>query len=115
MNDIPQLPSYMFEATLPGLLSFLAVWVLPLLAGLLSRQSWRASVKGMVLLALSAVKTIVEAFVAGHGDPSFSAGEAFYSTMLNFFVAVALYWGLVRQSRAQEVASNSGIVDPGTN
>ena len=48
----PELPTYLFEPSLYGVLSTLLTVVLPLLAALLMRSTWSAFRKGLVLLGL---------------------------------------------------------------
>lgn len=111
--DIPSLPGYVFEPTLPGILSTIVTFLLPLLAGLLSKQSWRPSVKGVVLLFLSAVKVGVETTlqVVNSGQHADAVG-IFYSVAINFIIAVAMYFGILRGSGVQQAAITSGVKDP---
>ena len=109
--SIPTLPTYLFEPNLKGLLSFVLAVALPTLAALLMKRSWLASIKGVVLLAIAAVKTIVESLVAGGG--SFDGFvELVYTVGLNFGVAVVAYFGLLRGTELQQRALDSGVKDP---
>jgi heme/copper-type cytochrome/quinol oxidase subunit 4 len=109
--DVPTLPTYLFEPSPRGLLSFTLLVLLPLAAGFLSKQSWSSATKGWVLLGLAFVKTFVEAVIAGHGDPNFDVTRALYTTIMNFIVAVGLYFGLLRGSKIQKMIHSSGITD----
>lgn len=109
MIDIPTLPNYLFEPSLPGVLSLVITVILPYLAGLLSRQSWPASAKGTVLLVLALAKSVVEAAIAG--GASFSVWTTLYTATVNFGIALAAYFGFQRSGRLSERAQNSGVTD----
>lgn len=109
MMDLPELPTYMFELSLPGVLSTLITMVLPLLAGLVMRPAWSSGAKAVTLLGLSAVKALLEAWLA-----AVNAGIAFdwvkigYSLLLTFLVAVAMHFGLWRGTGVQQAALRVG-------
>lgn len=107
--DLPTLPTYLFEPNLPGLLSLFLTILLPLLVGLLTRASTPAWVKGVGLLLASALKTVVEAALAG-GD-GFNLATTVYTVGLNFAIAVVVYFGLLRGSPPQVAAQNSLVKD----
>lgn len=113
MNELPNLPLYLFEPSLGGVLSTLLVFVLPLLAGLAIRQSWSTGVKGTVLLALAGVKVFLEAVVANvSANVDFNPWVILYGVLLNFLVAVAVHFGLLRGTAVQQAAIHSGNTDP---
>lgn len=107
----PDLPTYVFELSPAGVLSTLLTFVLPLLAALLMRSKWSAYRKGLVLLALSAVKAYAEAVIGAQtsGEP-FHAGAAGYATFMNFLVAVVFYVGLLKRTAIQQAALTGGLV-----
>ncbi|BAL87277.1 hypothetical protein AMIS_20570 [Actinoplanes missouriensis 431] len=108
----PTLPTYLFEASPAGLLSLALTVILPLLAGLLMKSSWSAFTKGLVLLALSAVKAFLEAALgATQTGESFDAWQVGYGIAVNFGIAVAVYFGLLRDTAVQRAAINSGVKD----
>jgi hypothetical protein len=103
--DLPTLPTFMFEANLRGLLSFVVAFLLPLVAALLTRASTPGWVKGVTLLFLAGTKSVIEAFIAGGAD--FNLSTTVYTVALNFGVAVIAYFGLLRGSPPQIHAQNS--------
>lgn len=107
--ELPTLPTFMFEANLRGILSFVVAFILPLLAALLTKASTRGWVKGVALLALAATKSVIEAFVAGGAD--FNLATTIYTVALNFGIAVIAYFGLLRGSPPQVHAQNSLVKD----
>lgn len=107
--DLPTLPTYMFEPSLAGILSLILTIVLPLVVGLLTRPSTPAHVKGLVLLFVAAVKSVIEAFLAG--GPDFNLATTIYTVGLNFGIAVVMYFGLLRGSPPQVHAQNSLVKD----
>lgn len=112
--ELPQLPAYVFDLhTGAGVLSALLTLVLPLLTALLVRQSWPSGVKGVTLLALSAVKVLLVGWYAAAVDGAvFDLAGAGTGVAVNFVVAVAVYFGLWRGTGVQRSALNSGNVDP---
>lgn len=111
--DLPALPGYLLELSLPGALSTLITVLLPLLAGLLSKQSWPASVKGVILLFLSAVKVAVETILQNmNAGADLDVLAVVYSVLINFIIAVAMYFGVLRGSGVQRAAITSGVRDP---
>lgn len=59
----PDLPTYLFEPSLAGVLSLAVAILLPLLAALLMKSAWSAFRKGLVLLALATIKAFLEAWL----------------------------------------------------
>ena len=112
MNDeIPNLPTYLFEPNLQGLLSLFLTFILPIIAALLIKSSWAAPVKGVVLLALSGVKAFAEAWIAAvnQGEPFAFYGVA-YAILINFGIAVVSYFGILKGTNVQQRAINGGLV-----
>lgn len=110
---IPALPVYGFRPDLGGLLGLILTVVLPLLAGLLMKRSWNAATKGTVLLALAAIKTLVEGYLQAVNTGVHLDGVALtITTVVNFVIAVALHFGLWRGSGIQQAAIDSGVRDP---
>jgi hypothetical protein len=104
---IPDLPGYMFDQSWAGLASFAVAVLLPLVAALVMKASWSSTVKGFVLLVVSAVKTFGEAFLLQGAD--FNAAATGYAVALNFAVAVVFYFGLLKDSQIQQKALSTGI------
>lgn len=111
----PQLPTYLFDPSVAGILSLLLTFILPLVAALFMKQSWSAFTKGLVLLALAAVKAYLEAWLgAVNAGEDFGFIEALYATVVNFGIAVAAYFGLLKGTGAQRSAIHSGPVKDAT-
>lgn len=97
--DIPVLPSYLFDPSLAGLASLLVTFGLPLLAAVLMKASWSSQVKGVVLLGLAMAKAFTEAFLVASGSGvDFDVMSTVYTVLINFGIAVAMYFGLYRGS-----------------
>lgn len=108
----PELPTYLFAPTLGGVLSLILTVLLPLAAALLMKQSWSALKKGLVLLALAAVKAYAEAWLAADAAHlAFNHVTALYAALINFGIAVAVYFGLLRNTDIQQAAMSSGVKD----
>ncbi|MEV2239542.1 hypothetical protein [Micromonospora sp. NPDC049891] len=108
---LPELPTWLFAPNLPGVLSLALTVLLPLVAALFMRQSWSAGPKGLVLLALAAVKAFLEAWLAAvNAGAAFNAVEVGYAIVVNFGIAVAAYFGLLRDTSVQQAAIASGPV-----
>lgn len=109
MDTIPELPTYMFEPTLAGVLSTLLTVVLPLLAGLVMRPAWSTGAKAVTLLAMSALKAGLEAWLAAlNSGVEFDAIKTGYSLLLTFGLATAMHFGLWRNTGVQQAALRAG-------
>lgn len=107
----PQLPTYIGVLSWGGLLSLLVTAVLPIVAGLFMRAHWSAMTKGLVLLAVAAVKAFLEAWIAANdAHAHFDAGAAAYSTVIMFALGVVSYFGIWRGTPVQQAALAGGIV-----
>jgi hypothetical protein len=106
----PSLPTYVGAPTLGGLLSLLVAVILPLLAALLMKSHWSAMQKGLILLALAAVKAFVEAWIAAdQAHVMFNWVTTLYSVGVQFGLAVIAYFGILRGTAVQQAAINSGV------
>lgn len=108
----PELPTYLFAPTLGGLLSLIVQIVLPLLAALLMKASWSTSAKGVVLLAASALKSFVEAWLAAiDANTAFDLRGAAINTLVVWGIAVGIHFGFLRGTSVQRAAISSGVSD----
>lgn len=106
------LPGYLFEPNVRGFVSLVLAVVLPLLAGLFMKQSWPSGVKGVVLLLISAIKTLLEAWLSAMDQHQhFNAVSAIYAAAINFGIAVAFYFGLWKGTAVQQSLINNGVSD----
>lgn len=109
---LPELPTFLFTPTLGSILSWVLAFALPLAAAFLMRQSWSTAKKGLVLLALSGVKSYVEAWLAADAaNMAFNHVTTLYALALNFGIAVASYFGILKGTTVQQAAINSGLTD----
>lgn len=107
----PALPTYVGVPSWAGGLSLLVTAILPVVAGLFMRAHWSALAKGMVLLAFSAVKAFLEAWIAANdGHTVFQPGPAAYATVVQFALGVIAYFGIWRGTSVQQAALNGGVV-----
>lgn len=108
---LPELPTYLFAPNLAGVLSLALTVILPLLAALFMRAQWSATTKGLVLLAVAAVKAFLEAWAASVADAvAFNAVETGYAILINWGLAVVFYFGLLQKSAVQQAALHGGVV-----
>lgn len=108
----PELPTYLFAPSFWGVISLVLTVVLPIAAGLLMKQSWSAGQKGTVLLALASVKTLLEAaVVANAAHQPFNWATSAWTVVINFIIAVTMYFGVWRKTSIQQSAISSGISD----
>ncbi|TDC27656.1 hypothetical protein E1211_28975 [Micromonospora sp. 15K316] len=108
---LPELPTYLFAPNVAGVLSLALTVLLPIAAAMVMRPDWSAGAKGVVLLVLAAVKAFAEAWlVAVDADVAFNATTAAYAVTVNFGIAVAMHFGLLRDTRLQQAALRGGLV-----
>jgi hypothetical protein len=111
----PQLPTYLFEPSLAGVLSLAVTFLLPLLAALLMKSSWSTVAKGLVLLALATLKAFLEAWLgATNSGEHFDLWRTLYADLVNFGLAVIFYFGILRNTATQQAALNGGPVNDRT-
>jgi hypothetical protein len=108
---LPELPTYLFAPNLAGVLSLALTVILPLLAALFMRARWSATTKGLVLLAVAAVKAFLEAWAASVADSvAFDFAGVGYAIVINWGLAVVFYFGLLQRSAVQQAALHGGVV-----
>lgn len=102
----------MVQPSLLGVLGLILNFGLPLVVGLLSRPSWAPQIKGVLLLVVALVKTILEAWVlALASGVEFNFWTVLMATGLNFVIAVGSWFGLLKNTAIAEKAKNSLITD----
>jgi hypothetical protein len=108
----PQLPTYLFEPSLAGVLSLAVTFLLPLLAALLMKGSWSPVAKALVLLALATVKAFAEAWLgATTSHEHFDIARTIYADLVNFGLAVIAYFGILKGTATQRAALTGGPVN----
>lgn len=106
----PALPTYLFEPSLAGVLSLALTVLLPLVGAILMRSNWSAFKKGLVLLALAAIKAFLEAWIGKvESAETFDFLRTAYAVLINFGLAVVFYVGLLKGTDIQQAALNSGV------
>ena len=97
MDQIPQLPVYGFTNDLGGLLGIVLNVLLPIAVRYLTKAHWNGGLKGVVLLALAAVKTVVEAALqSSNAGVHVAFVPLVTTTLINFGIAVVVYLGIYR-------------------
>ncbi len=108
----PDLPTYVGEPSLAGLLSLAVTVLLPIIAALFMKSSWSAFRKGLVLFLLAAIKAYLEAWLgAVNSGEAFHFAAAAYSTVVQFVLAVVAYVGLLKNTAPQQAALSGGPVN----
>jgi hypothetical protein len=108
---LPDLPTYVGQPSLAGLLSVALTVLLPIIAALFMRAHWSTFVKGLVLLGFAAVKAVLEAWlVAANSHVHFDGGPVAYSVGVQFVIAVAAYFGVLRDTTVQRAALARGVI-----
>lgn len=105
-----QLP--MFQPDAAGLLSLAITFVLPLVVSFITKRSWSKTTKGVTLLAVAFAKTILESWLAAiNAGLHFNWTVVLYSTLVNFAIAVAAYFGLLKDTPLNNAVQDSGVKD----
>ena len=108
----PELPTYVGEPTLGGLLSLAVTVLLPIVAALFMKSRWSAFRKGLILFVLAAVKAFLEAWLgAVNNDEVFNFVAAGCSTLVQFVLAVVAYVGLLKNTAVQQTALAGGPIN----
>jgi hypothetical protein len=111
-TDLPELPLYGFSPDLGGVIGLLITFVLPLAVAVLTKASWGVGTKGSLLLALAAVKSILEAWLMStNTDVAFEFAPTLYTTVINFVIAVAIHRGLYKGTPLQRALARMGPHD----
>lgn len=113
MEPIPELPVYGFDPTsVSGALSLAIAVALPILVGLLTRQSTPAGVKAVALLGFAAVKAFLEAWLAAANSATpFLWTAVAISVVVNFLIAVAVHFGLWKPTGVSAAAQRTLVAD----
>jgi hypothetical protein len=101
-----------FTLTPGGLLSLALTFVLPLIVGLVTKQSWTGWVKGVILLFVAFLKTLLEAWLTAiNSHVDFDLVTVAYTTLVSFLIAVAAYFGLLKGTPLADAAQRAGVKD----
>jgi hypothetical protein len=99
----------MFEMNTRGLIALAIQFVIPLLVGLVTKQSWSPGLKAVLLLAFTAITQFLVAW-SDSGD-TFRWQTVAYSIGIGFVVSVAVHFGLWRPVGAADAVADSGVKD----
>ena len=109
---MPELPVYGFAPNLGGLLGLLITVALPILVGLVTTRSTPAGVKAVLLLLLTAVKSVLEAWLQAENTAAvFDPIPVIYTTGINFAIATAVHFGLYRPTGVTAAAQDTLVKD----
>lgn len=107
----PELPTYLGEPSLAGLLSLAVTFLLPVIAALFMRANWSPFTKGLVLLVAAVVKAYLEAWLGAEtSNEPFNFVAAAYASVVTFGMAVVAYFGLLKKTPVQRAAIQGGVV-----
>lgn len=102
-----------FAPTLAALIGLMISFVLPLLVGLVTKASWPAALKAVLLLALQAITQGIVAWQAAGADVDWRGYV--YAVLLGFVMSVAAHFGLWKPTGLADVAQmtlvNDGMSD----
>ena len=97
-----------------GLVALALQFLLPLVVGLLTKQSWRPGLKAVLLLALTAVTQFLvqlQDFLSGPDGSRFDWQSVAYAVLIGFVVSVATHFGLWKPTGAAATAQMSLVND----
>lgn len=101
-----------FSANLVGLLQILLVVVLPLLTAVLVKASFNKGLKAAVLALLSGVSSVVTNWLAAvTAHVAFDWRTVVLNAAIVWFLAVAAYYGLWKNTATQVNLVNTGVKD----
>jgi hypothetical protein len=104
-----------FQPTLAALLGLLLSFVLPLVVGLVTKASWPAGLKAVLLLALQAIAQFVVAVAAVPDGAHVDWKGWLYAVLIGFVMSVASHFGLWKPTgvadTAQRTLVNDGMSD----
>jgi hypothetical protein len=109
---MPELPVYGFAPDLGGLLGLLITVGLPILVGLVTTRSTSPAAKAVLLLLLTALKSVLEAWLQAENTAvALDPVPVIYTTAINFVIAVAVHFGLYRPTGATAAAQDTLVKD----
>lgn len=111
-EQLPELPAYGFTPTLGSLLSLVITVLLPVLVGLLTKQSWSSGLKAVLLLVLAAVNAILtSALEAANTGVDWEFIPVVYTIAINFLIAVAMHFGLWKPTGTSAAVQRVAVAD----
>lgn len=101
-----------------GLVALALQFLLPLLVGLVTKQSWPSGMKAILLIALTiATQFLVQLqdYLSGPTAEPFDWRSIAYASFVGFVISVAAHFGLWKPTGAAESAQESLVKDVDTN
>lgn len=103
-----------FEMNTRGMVAFVLAFVLPLVVGLVTKQSWNPGAKAVLLLFLTAVVQFLVAWQDTSDGETFRWQAVVWSIGLSFVMSVAVHFGLWKPTGATDAVADAGIKDQPT-
>ncbi len=101
-----------FNETTVWVLNLVVTILLPLAVGLVTKQSWSAGFKAVLLLLLAAVTGLAsEALDAGLSNTPYDLQVGAIAAAQAFVIAVAVHFGLWKPTGATETVQNAVVSD----
>lgn len=100
----------MLEMNTRGLIALAIQFLIPLLVGLVTKQSWSPALKAVLLLFFTAVTQFLVAW--SDSDEAFRWQAVAYSIGIGFVISVASHFGLWKPTGATEATQSSLVADP---
>lgn len=100
-----------FVPTWAAFVGLLLSFALPLLVGLVTKASWPAGVKAVLLLAFQAVTQFLVAWQAVPPGTQVDWKGWLYAVLIGFVMSVAAHFGLWRPTGAADTAQRTLIND----
>lgn len=100
-----------FEPNGRGVLALVISFVLPLVVGLVTKQSMSAGLKAVLLLVFQAIAQFLVAWQDSFDGEPFKWQAVAMSVGVGFVMSVAVHFGLWRPTGATEAAQNSVVKD----
>lgn len=97
-----------------GLVALAIQFLLPLLVGLVTKQSWPSGMKAMLLMALTILSQFLvqlQDYLTGlHAEP-FDWRSIAYASLIGFVVSVATHFGFWKPTGAADSAQQTLVTD----
>jgi hypothetical protein len=100
-----------FVPTTAALLSLLLSFVLPVVVGLVTKASWPAGLKAVLLLLLQAVGQFLVAWAAIPDGVHFDWKGWLYAVLIGFVMSVASHFGLWKPTGVAAAAQETLVAD----
>jgi hypothetical protein len=103
-----------FEPNGRGILALVITFVLPLVVGLVTKQSFSPALKAVLLLLFQAVAQFLIAWQDSFDGEPFKWQAVALSVGVGFVMSVAVHFGLWKPTGATEAVQSTLVADPPT-